>query len=494
MIIGNRDTATHPFRPLTTIVFGAAFGAALHLIWQLELRWLIVVVVAVLGISVALMFTAKLFDFLFVSLLATLPFSAFVKWFRPEYLTGEEIGAAAYAGMAHVGLADMLLIGLYLTWAIGLAPPRPSTMNRRHWIDVAVILLILAYALSIIGTPDKQLGVGSVLYLVKFAAYYLIISRHFMPRHLPWLLVAILWSILIVSAIGLFQSFTGLGVGLALDKGAGGDALQTQYKVPGIESVSRATGTSYDSHAFGGFVSMLLMLILATMLRPGRTRLSFLLLIVFILLAISALAVSYSRSGYVSMALGLGLVIAAAAWRSEWRAVRTLTLPMLAALPLAPWLLSRVVERFSSAPWEIITTRFEQYEVALEIWLDHPLFGFGAGNYMEALRIYNRDGFLELPVHNAMLWLLTESGVFGAACFFAILFGAMVEFWRIFTMHHPSTTWWALGGLGALSVYLFDGLTHPLFREPTMFTLFWLLVGLAVALRRHVMARQAAGS
>ncbi|TVR99169.1 MAG: O-antigen ligase domain-containing protein [Rhodospirillales bacterium] len=478
------------FRPGLTVLLGAAFGAALHPVWQLEARWLVIVVVAVVGVAVALMFTARLFDFLFVSLLATLPFSAFLKWFAPAGLEGEAFGAAAYAGMAHIGLADFLLIGLFGAWALGFAPPRPPAMDRRHWIDTAVILLIIAHVVSIIGVPDPALGIGAVLFVMKFAAYYYIISRHFMPRHVPWLTTAVLWSILIVSAIGLFQTFTGLGVGLALDKGAGGEALQTQYQVPGIEYIARATGTSYDSHAYGGFVGMLLMLVLGSLLRPGQPRHVVVVLIGFSLLAISAVVVSYSRSAYLSLALGLGVVIAAAAWRGEWRAVRILLVPILAVLPLAPWLLSRVIERFVTAPWEIMVARFEQYEVAVDVWLAHPFFGFGAGNYMEALRIYNRDGFLELPVHNAMLWMLTESGVFGAACFFAILFGAMFGYWRLFAARDPSVSWLALGGLGALAVYFFDGLTHPLFREPTLFTFFWLLVGLLVAVQRHVAARK----
>lgn len=483
-------TTTLPFRPWLTLVAGAAFGAALYPLWQLEARWFVILVIAVIGISVALMFTARLFDFLFISLLATLPFAAFVKWLAPDRLDRDEFGDVVAGGTAHIGPADFLLLGLYGAWALGLAPARPAAMGRRHWLDVAALLLILAFAVSVIGTPDPALGIGSTLFIVKFVAYYLIISRHFMPRHLPWLLAVIIGSLVFISLLGLFQNFTGLAVGLALDKGAGGAELQTQYQVPGIEYKARATGTSIDSHAFGGFVGMLLMLTLAMALRAGQSRLMLSLLLPVCLLALAALAVSYSRAAYVSFALAVAVVIAAAGWQRQWRTVGLLLAPTLLLVPFAPWLLQPVIERFRSAPWEIMTTRFEQYEVALDVWTAYPLFGFGAGNYGEALRVFNFHGRLEDPVHNALLFLLTETGVFGGACYVAIVAGTLFGYWRLYRAGDAKISWFALGALGAVALHVFDGLTHPLFREPTQFTLFWLLVGVLVALERHAWARR----
>jgi O-antigen ligase len=181
------------------------------------------------------------------------------------------------------------------------------------------------------------------------------------------------------------------------------------------------------------------------------------------------------------MVLALGLLGARLKVHRVMQSVVLLTLPLAA---VAPWGLRFIHERFTSAPAEIMTTRFEQWEVAWQIWLDNPFFGFGVGNYMEALAQYNFNWALELPVHNVALWIGAETGLFGLVSFFGVIAAAAARLWRITLAQDRTSALLALALLTALVAYVLDGLTDPLFREPVVFMMFWHIVALSVALTR----------
>jgi len=132
----------------------------------------------------------------------------------------------------------------------------------------------------------------------------------------------------------------------------------------------------------------------------------------------------------------------------------------------------------------LLTSRFDQFPVAWDMWKDHFIFGAGVGNYYDLLKQYNRPGVLPLPVHNVFLWVGAESGVLGVLGFFGTLFAAMVRCWRVIAGHRDPACLLALAVFGALIAYFLDGLTDPLFREPTVYTMFWVCVGLSAAVAR----------
>ncbi len=462
---------------------GSVFSLGLYYVWTLELRWLVVIVAALIMLSVAMCFVSIFSDFLTVALFFCLPLMSFNKWFWPSNYGADELGNLVYGGMFGLGLLDFILVGLYISWFHRLFVERSEPFPIPNFIDIAVLVFIALHLLSTVGAADAQLGLHSTEYLVKYALLYFYLSRNLRPAHLPWFLAALGFTVLLETSLGGIQHFTGKWLGIALDKGAGGSALDYQYIVPGLESKSRATGSTYDSHALGNLMGMIIPFGFVMFLAPltkGKAKAYFLFVTV---LALCTLVFSFSRSAWLGSAIGLaiGIVLILNVWRESQVVV---ALAMFGALVLVTLPLSAgyIYDRFEQSPVGTITTRFEQYQVAFEILQRHPIFGVGPGNYMEALKRYDTLWLEELPVHNVMLWIATETGLLGLLCYLAILWSATTRFFAAFSRRRDLAGRLAMAGCIALFSCILDGLTDPLFREPSIFTFFWILVALSVAL------------
>jgi len=324
-----------------------------------------------------------------------------------------------------------------------------------------------------------------VLHLLRHFLFYFYFSRRLHLRHLRWIVVAFALAIAAESILGLFQYKTGMLKGLILDKGADSEKLDYQYEVPGIEDLARATGTSYDSHTFGLFLTMLLPFPLVVLLSNRtfgvRARLGS-----FALLALGGLAVfvSFSRSAWLTCAITCGLVwLVFILWREKHIILKAL---FLAILALAPALKATkfISTRFAYEGHQNLTARYDQFPVAWNMWKDHFFLGQGIGNYMVKLLEYQLPGTLELPVHNVFLWLAADTGLFGALMFYVVIFAAMWKLGLVVRGRREPFDLMALGALAALGAYVIDGLTNPLFRESLVYMMFWLMLALSVALPR----------
>jgi hypothetical protein len=465
---------------------GALLALGLYPLWNLELRWFVVVVVALGMVSVALVFSRSLPDFLLVFLLFTIPFAGFTKWFFLEDFDTYVKSAAPLSGAVGLGLTDFILAGLYVLWILRIFVARTAPLPRLERIDGLVVLLMAAYVCSLWqDVPSRLLGISALVHLVKHALVYFYVSRNLRVGHLRWLLIAVTFAILLEAPLGLFQNRTGQLRGLVLDKGAGGEQLDFQDPVPGIENVTRATGTLYDSHALGLYLAMLLpyTAVLAFLGQvPGHNRLFSILIFA---LGLIGLVATFSRSGWISCAISLaiawGILLKLGGRKVFLRAVPVLILLLL----VAPWAIGVFILRFTSAPEDIMTARYDQYRIAFDIWSHYPLFGYGAGNYMMAMEPYPSDSAaVQSPVHNQSLFLGTELGLFGVFAFYAIMVLALVRLWKVIRVQQEPTSRIALAVFIGLVAYLLDGLTNPLFRESVVYLMFWLSVALSVALPR----------
>jgi hypothetical protein len=473
-------------RVALTMVSGALVAALLYRVWSLPTRYIAAIAIGVVLVSISAFFLRRFSDFLLVAFFFSIPLTAFIKSFL---LTSSGYGAELrgillYSGIIGIGLPDLLILGLYGTWFLRIFATRSAPFPRLEKNDLLVGLLVVAYLASVPGTPDRWAAWFAVVYLLRFVLVYFYVSRNFERRHIPWMFLAFFVIIFLETGLATFQYATGRLVGLAMDRGAG-VRLDEQYTVPGIEHRNRATGTCYESHTFGLFMAMLAQyafVMISSRYYGSRYRLFGAAL--FTLATVSVL-VSFSRSAWISLAIAvsIGWWVHLYRWREKQILIPTMAIGVVVIL-LSPWALTIVIERFVGKGTELLLARFDQFPVAWSIWRDHFLFGYGVGNYMEALKLYNVQGVIELPVHNAFLWLGAEAGVVGVTAFFSIALTAMVRSWKVARAHRDPTCRVALAVSCGIVAYLIDGLTDPLYREPGIYMMFWVSVALSVALVR----------
>jgi len=473
------------------VLFGVMFALCLYPILLMNGRWFYVIIAALLMLSISMLFISRFSEFIFIVFMFALPLAGFNKWLFIKHYSKVIFQAAPLSGAIGIGLIDFLIIGLYLTWFSRIFITREKVLPRFQKIDWLIVSFIGANLISLWGTPDVKLGLYAVVHLIKHVMIYFYVSRHFKLFHVPWFFAAVFFAIFFESVIGIMQSLTGMFRGLILDKGAGSDQLNYQYAVPGIEGLSRSTGTSYDSHSLALYLCMLLpypfvFSFYSQYVRWPKRIVSGL----FFIIGMLALITTYSRSGWLSAAISLSLaVIVFLKWREKY-IVLSIVLMFLVLMIPAPWAIDRIYERFVSAPPEIMTARYDQFTVALNIWMDNPFFGFGIGNYLKALEIYNTNWSLNLPVHNVFLWVAADTGLLGVVTYYGIIIAALRRLWILIRKHRHPGCRIALAVFTGLIAYMLDGLTNPLFRESVVYMMFWFSVALSVAMTRIYLEKE----
>ena len=99
---------------------------------------------------------------------------------------------------------------------------------------------------------------------------------------------------------------------------------------------------------------------------------------------------------------------------------------MLIGVPLIAGVLLKLVLDREAPLWYSILDRVELWSQGIEVWLKHPFFGVGPGNYLPYLRMAKMSGFGGFrldAVHNTFISLLATNGVSGV-----LLLGAIVAF------------------------------------------------------------------
>jgi hypothetical protein len=213
----------------------------------------------------------------------------------------------------------------------------------------------------------------------------------------------------------------------------------------------------------------------------------------FLAAAIPLIAIALILTSTRAAIVGLAVSVAAMAIANSRR--RILIAVMVAVVIIFPLGMfaverSRGISLFD--PEEGSTAyRLEVWREALRIIKDNPVVGIGKGSegkLKERLGLYN-DGrlppghFHSTPVQIAVWW-----GLVALIFYFSFMTVFLIETWRFIRADSSGKRWElqgiALGGLGALIAFNVSSFAHFNFGDGEVIMAFWLLTGLAFAIRR----------
>jgi hypothetical protein len=211
-------------------------------------------------------------------------------------------------------------------------------------------------------------------------------------------------------------------------------------------------------------------------------------LTVAIPLITAALIFTSTRAALIGLALSVAVMAIAHSGR---RILIAAMIGVIILLPLGMFAIerSRGISLFD--PDEGSTAyRLEVWREALRIIKDNPIVGIGKGSeakLKERLGLYN-DGrlppghFHSTPVQIAVWW-----GLVALIFYYSFMTVFLIETWRF--VRSSSVKDWqvqgiALGGLGALVAFNVSSFAHFNFGDGEVIMAFWLLTGLALAVRR----------
>lgn len=145
---------------------------------------------------------------------------------------------------------------------------------------------------------------------------------------------------------------------------------------------------------------------------------------------------TFSRGGIIAMLLIILIYIAISNFSEKWRTFTTMGLFFIAAGYIAVFtmkiniigLLEGRINDFSNDGG---SGRFDLWSRAWEYFLEHPVIGIGADNFIE----YNKVNYGEsLYTHNTLLQILSESGLVGFCLYFIFLLLVLAQLMKRWLM------------------------------------------------------------
>ncbi|MFH1943667.1 MAG: O-antigen ligase family protein [bacterium] len=301
--------------------------------------------------------------------------------------------------------------------------------------------------------------------------YFYIINNCTTKRHLIVIINMLMISCAIQGALGILQKYLGHPLGLEF---LGERQVSYGYML------SRVTGTLTYPNQYGAFMILLLPMSMSLYLY-AKERIKKLFYAAVTGIGLLGLFFSLSRSAWIAM---IGAVIAIVILLSKRRELGPrLFFAILAIMSVIVFIGiifgDYIALRFGTG--EAGEYRFLMIRIAIPIILSHPIFGVGLFNYeyysFPIFRFWH-------PVHNEYLRLAAEIGLPGLFFFLWFVFIVVRDAYSGLQFKDRYLNAVALGLIGSYIAFGIVVTFGPMYQHYPQKTVFWLLAGLAVSLKR----------
>lgn len=417
----------------------------------------------------------------------------------------ERLGAYE-AGGTTVRLSQVLLLATAGAWFFHL-----HYFKKYHFArNPALVPLMLFIAMQVVSLT-QGLNFGRSLTILAYTIFT-VLAAFVMPnivttkQQLNKVVVALLISFVLVSGFGLFQ-FLGDMAGLPQSL----TGLRDLY-TKDVLGFSRVQSTAYEPLYFANYLLIPISILFALWLAGGRAHdrwqtglgsvsMRYGILLLLLGLGMVNLVLTVSRGGYLAMAAAL-LVAGVWYWKKLFRpttiiiviicvtvigfvVVKTLS-PSGEALTLDKFK-EHVSNAFYGASYD---ERVGTIETAIQAWHEHPLIGVGVGGfgpYAAPHPYYEpKDGWR--IVNNEYIEVLAESGIFGLACFIALIMVLIIRSWG--AARRTQDPYLKSVMVGLLAAFL--GVLVQYLTFSTLYVMhIWVLIGLMVAVQNMALLSEA---
>ena len=376
--------------------------------------------------------------------------------------------APAYVIRWHVGPLPTTL--LELSTLVTLAVFAIETIRRRSTIDwrspwtLPAALLLVAAAISVVVSGDHRGALGLFrAYFLEPAAYFVVLAAA------------------VSSARRAGQVLFGFAVG-----GLVAAILNAAVVLQAIRHhvLDLATTPPVLIYQTANDVALYLVPLLAVagaLLLYSRRRGERVGSALFILIALPAVVLSFSRGGYLALAaVGLGL----AASHRRARLVIPAVVVALLALSQLPLIRHRIAYELHPVPGNTLDFRFRIWGQTLKLLSHHSVLGIGLSNYKQAMGPYWQDLPQVIYPHNIVLNFWAVTGLLGLLAFAWLTGVALVLGWKGWRRHPPDWRPYELGVVLFLIGMVAHGLVDVPFFKNDLSLEYWALLGLLWAAYR----------
>lgn len=394
-----------------------------------------------------------------------------------------------------VGGAEIMIALLTVAWlACGIR--RQQIRLHTGAIVIATVFMIALAALSTGYAEDKSAAIKETLKWIELLlALLIVVDLVNGADKARWVIGAMLLAGSAEATYGAFQFVT--------DSGPSAFALQ---------GALRAFGHFDQPNPFAGYLATMLPLAVCMATCRGNPRWFRLMSAGFGLLIAGGVALSQSRGAWLGVAAaGFVLLLMWSRRTRRWLVPLTLAGAVGLALALSGVLPASIVDRVSQAVeyfgvfdvrtvqvttdnWAVVE-RMAHWQAGWAMFVDHPWFGVGAGNYGSAYAIYFIGSWREAlgHAHNYYINMLAELGLPGGTVLVCLLGIVCVRLGRPLVQSEGGAShfWRAVcaGVCGGIAVFCVHDIFDNLFVHSVNIQL-GVLLGLGLVAVDHLRVRR----
>ena len=420
----------------------------------------------VVGGVLALLAIARWHELALYALVFAVPFGS---WFPIQ------------VSVANVTAVDLLVVLLIVLWLARMIAVEHRIAIRFPALTFPFVLFLFAALLSTLGTTSLEYSLKELVKWFEMFALYLYVANTLDENKLPRLLAVMFLAGSAEAAIGIYQ--------FIFRWGPEGFLLFGRF--------IRAFGTFEQPNPFAGYLALIIPVALGVVVavfsiqisvfsKMNRQKLNteYWLLIIGVsalVVMLAAVAMSWSRGAWIGVAAGMIVAVIVQSRRafivSNVAALALIVVAFMGSLNLIPPV---IAERFSGIAdyfgiFDVrgvkvddanfaVVERMAHWQIALNMFTEHPAFGVGIGNYAPVYPEYALPRWSD-PLghaHNYYLNIAAETGAIGLLAYLILWASALWQAWRAIRVSQGWMRGVAAGLLGmivALSLHnVFDNL------------------------------------
>jgi putative inorganic carbon (HCO3(-)) transporter len=343
---------------------------------------------------------------------------------------------------------------------------RRETLRWRTPFTYAALLFLLAGAISVFAAPNRTAGLGLYrAYIIEPVAFAFVLMHVLTSARRAWVVLA---------GLGVAGVWVGAPNAVVVL-----DALRTHtYDVTQTPPVVIYTTANALALFLGPLIAVAAGLVLHEEDRNVRIASA-----VFLVVAVPAMLLSFSRGGYLGMAAAaLGLALS---HRRRWLVLGAMVLGGAALVALPP-IFHRVTLEFQNVSGTTLfgrAGRLELWKDTLLMLREHIVFGAGLSGFADRIAPFWNPTHPErfIDPHNILLNFWVETGLLGVFAFAWIMAAGFRVTW--FGWHSSDGSWRPieLGVFLALIAIVVHGLVDVPYFKNDLSLEFWALIGVALA-------------
>lgn len=418
-------------------------------------------------------------EYLFYFFIFLLPLQTRWIWHQ-GFING---GAWEYGTFSVYGTEILLwiILILFFWYLIKSSKPKAQSpkLNSKTLIVFSLFGLILISTLSILWAPSKYIAFYSSFLLIQAVALWIFIVRFpFDLNKAAWAFVSsgVTQSLLALWQFSTQNVYGSKWLGVASQNPfmlSGESVIET-----GLRRFLRAYGTFGHPNILGGFLVIAILLSIFLFFY-SKNRTSQIIGLIFTIVNIMGLTLSFSRSAYLAFIVSTVLYLAFIFLFSKAHITRAV---FFAAMFIASALLLGIIFQSGISPRFDGSLRLEKKSLdergiylkeSIELIKSHPVLGLGKGNFTEAVRREineEKKPWEYQPVHNIYLLVTSELGIFGIIFFIVFLFASFIRLYKL--PHHLGIALFS----AILTIGFFD---HYFWDLYSGILLFWLILGVS---------------